>query len=48
MKKPEKTKEQRIKEIQDIIESINAGRDLEQVQKMHRNELKKYHNHEGE
>lgn len=31
-----------------MLELVNSGSELERVEKIHKNELKKYHNHEGE
>jgi hypothetical protein len=44
--RPEKSKSD--KELHTVIQSVNSGRELEAVEKIHKNELKKYHNHEGE
>ena len=41
-------KEERRRELIEIIQSINCGRELEIIEKIHKRELKKYHNHEGE
>lgn len=46
MEKP-KEKEKREK-LYITLELVNSGSELDRIEKIHKNEIKKYHNHEGE
>jgi len=42
------TEQEKKEELERIIQSINSGSELGRIEKLHKKELKKYHNKEGE